>query len=258
METTTYPAFRTRTPEKLLDEIGTLIEKYNVKDIMDDTGTFPVGKWLHEFCTGMIDCGYNKKIYMHCNMRVNALNQEEYDLMAKAGFRFILIGVESANQGTLDRIHKGTKVEDIPEACRMAKKAGLAPHLTVMMGYPWETKSDALQTVKLAQDIFKKGWADTLQATIVIPYPGTPLFRECKEKGWLETEDWDRYDMREPVMKCPLTEQEIKELTQELYKVFLTPGYITRRLLSIRTIDDLKFIGKGVKAVTGHLTDFSM
>jgi radical SAM superfamily enzyme YgiQ (UPF0313 family) len=255
--TTTYPTFRTRTPVKLLDEIGTLIEKYKVKDIMDDTGTFPVGKWLHEFCTGMIERGYNKKINMHCNMRVNALKQEEYDLMAKAGFRFILYGVESANQGTLDRIHKGTKVEDIPEACRMAKKAGLAPHLTVMMGYPWETKTDALQTVKLAQDIFKKGWADTLQATIVIPYPGTPLFRECKEKGWLKTEDWDRYDMREPVMKCPLTEQEIKELTQELYKVFLTPGYMTRRLLSIRNIDDLRFIGKGAKAVTGHLTDFS-
>lgn len=255
--TTTYPTFRTRTPEKLLDEIGNLIEKYKVKEIMDDTGTFPVGKWLYEFCTGMRERGYNKKINIHCNMRVNALKQEEYDLMAKAGFRFILYGVESANQSTLDRIRKGTNVDEIPNACRMAKKAGLDPHLTVMMGYPWETKADARKTVKLAQDIFKKGWADTLQATIVIPYPGTPLFRECKENGWLMTEDWDKFDMREPAMKCPMTEQEIKELMQELYKVFLTPGYVMRRLLSIRSIDDLKFIGKGVKAVTGHLTDFS-
>ncbi|MCZ7355912.1 MAG: radical SAM protein [Candidatus Methanoperedens sp.] len=255
--TTTYPSFRARTPEKLLDEIGMLIEKYKVKEIMDDTGTFPVGNWLHDFCTGMIERGYNKKINIHCNMRVNALMQEEYDLMANAGFRFILYGVESANQGTLDRINKGTKVEDIPNACMMAKKAGLDPHLTVMLGYPWETKTDALQTVKLAQEIFKKGWADTLQATIVIPYPGTPLYRECKENGWLVTEDWDRFDMREAVMKCPITEQEIKELTQELYKVFITPGYILRRLLSIRNIDDLKFIKRGVSAVTGHLTDFS-
>jgi radical SAM superfamily enzyme YgiQ (UPF0313 family) len=126
-----------------------------------------------------------------------------------------------------------------------------------MMGYPWETRTDAMNTVKLAQEIFKKGWADTLQATIVIPYPGTPLFRECKENGWLMTEDWDKFDMREPVMKCPMTEQEIKELTQELYKVFITPNYIMRRLLSIRNFDDMKFIGKGVKAVFGHLTDFS-
>ncbi len=255
--TTTYPSFRTRTPEKLLDEIGMLIERYKVKEIMDDTGTFPVGKWLREFCTGMIERGYNKKVNVHCNMRVNALDQEEYNLMAKAGFRFILYGVESANQNTLDRINKGTKVEDIPNACRMAKKAGLDPHLTVMMGYPWEMKTDALRTVKLAHEIFKKGWAETLQATIVIPYPGTPLFRECKENGWLVTEDWDRYDMREPVMRCPMTAQEIKELTQELYRVFLTPGYVLRRLLSIRNTDDLRFIKRGVKSVTGHLTDFS-
>lgn len=255
--TTTYPSFRARTPEKLLDEIGMLIERYKVKEIMDDSGSFPVGRWLHEFCAGMIERGYNKKINIHCNMRVNALKQEDYNLMAEAGFRFILYGVESANQNTLDRINKGTKVEDIPEACRMAKKAGLDPHLTVMLGYPWETKAYAVRTVKLAHEIFKKGWADTLQATIVIPYPGTPLFMECKERGWLVTEDWDRYDMREPVMRCPMTGQEIKELTQELYKVFLTPGYVLRRLLSIRNMDDLRFIKRGVKSVTGHLTDFS-
>ncbi len=255
--TTTYPSFRTRTPEKLLDEIGILIERYKVKEIMDDTGTFPVGNWLHSFCIGMIERGYNKKVNIHCNMRVNALKQEEYSLMARAGFRFILYGVESANQVTLDRINKGIKVEDIPNACRMAKKAKLAPHLTVMMGYPWETKIEALQTVRLAQDIFRKGWADTLQATIVIPYPGTPLFRECMKNGWLMTEDWSRYDMREPVMKCPLTEKEIKELTQELYKIFFTPSYIVRRLLSIKNMDDLKFVKRGIKAVTGHLADFS-
>lgn len=255
--TTTYPSFRTRTPEKLLNEIGMLIERYKVKEIMDDTGTFPVGKWLHDFCIGMIELGYNKKVNIHCNMRVNALTQEEYNLMAKAGFRFILYGVESANQNTLGKINKGTKVEDIPNACMMAKKAGLDPHLTVMMGYPWETKTDAMRTVKLAREIFKKGWAETLQATIVIPYPGTPLFRECKENGWLVTEDWDRYDMREPVMRCPMTEIEIKELTQELYRVFMTPGYMIRKLLSIRNMDDLKFIKRGVEAVTGHLTDFS-
>ena len=255
--TTTYPSFRARSPEKLLDEIGMLIEKYKVKDIMDDSGSFPVGKWLHDFCNGMIERGYNKKINMHCNMRVNALSQDEYDLMGKAEFKFILYGVESANQSTLDRIKKGTKVEDIAKACMMAKKAGLAPHLTVMMGYPWETKEDAMNTVILAQEIFNKGWADTLQATIVIPYPGTPLFRECKENGWLNTEDWDKFDMREPVMKCPMTEQEIKEMMQELYKVFITPNYILRRFLSIRNFDDMRFIGKGVKAVFGHLTDFS-
>ncbi len=255
--TTTYPKFRVRTPESLLDEIGMLIEKYGIKDIMDDTGTFPVGNWLRTFCEGMIERGYNNKISLHCNMRVNAVSQEEFNLMGKAGFKFLLVGVESANQKTLDRLDKGTKVEDIANACRMAKKAGLRPHLTVMMGYPWESKDDAKMTVELAKEIFKKGWADTLQATIVIPYPGTPLFEECKKNGWLRTEDWSRYDMREAIMKSPMTEEDIKGLTQEFYKVFLTPNYVLRRLISVRSFDDLVFIKRGIKSVFGHLTDFS-
>lgn len=255
--TTTYPEFRVRSPESLLDEIGILIEKYGIKDVMDDTGTFPVGKWLRRFCEGMIERGYNKKISFHCNMRVNALTQDEFDLMGRAGFKFLLVGFESANQETLDRLNKGIKVEDIANACSMAKKAGLRPHLTVMMGYPWESRDDAQRTVDLAKEIFRKGWADTLQATIVIPYPGTPLFDECKKNGWLKTEDWNRYDMRETIMKCQISEEEIKCLTQELYKVFLTPNYVFRRLISIRSLDDLVFIKRGVKAVLGHLTDFS-
>ena len=255
--TTLYPEFRVRTPESLLDEIGMLIEQYGVKEIMDDTGTFPVGEWLKTFCEGMIRRGYNKKVAIHCNMRVNALNEDEYQLMGRAGFRFILFGLESVNQQTLNRIDKGINVDDITSACKMAKEAGLDPHLTVMMGYPWESIKDAQSTIDLAKYIFNKGWADTLQATIMIPYPGTPLFDECKEKGWLRSEDWDRYDMREPVMKCQISDEEIRELTQQLYKVFFSPKYIFRRVVSIRNVDDLRFINKGVRSVVGHLTDFS-
>lgn len=255
--TTTYPEFRVRTPESLLDEIGMLIEKYGVRDIMDDTGTFPAGKWLRTFCEGMIERGYNKKISLHCNMRVNVLSQEEFNLMGKAGFKFLLVGMESANQNTLDRLDKGIKVDDISNACRMAKKAGLNPHLTVMMGYPWESNEDARRTVRLAKYIFKKGWADTLQATLMIPYPGTPLFDECKNEGWLLNEDWDRYDMREPVMSSPLSDEEIKGFTQELYRVFFMPEYVIRKLFSIRKTEDLIFIKRGLKSVIGHLTDFS-
>ena len=44
-------------------------------------------------------------------MRFSMLTLEEYKLMKKAGFRFVLFGLESANQATLDRINKGEKIE---------------------------------------------------------------------------------------------------------------------------------------------------
>jgi hypothetical protein len=57
-------------------------------------------------------------------------------------------------------------------------------------------------------------------------------------------------------MKTPMNPGEIKKVTQELYKVFFTPQYVLRKLTSIRCVNDLKFITRGVKAVFGHLKDF--
>lgn len=42
--TTLYPKYLVRSPEKLLDEIGVLIERYGVKEIMDDSGAFPIAR----------------------------------------------------------------------------------------------------------------------------------------------------------------------------------------------------------------------
>jgi radical SAM superfamily enzyme YgiQ (UPF0313 family) len=258
--TTLYPGakYRTSSPEKLLDEIGMLVENYGVKEIMDDSGTFPVGEWLRAFCEGMIKRDYSKRVKIDCNMRFGMLNEKDYNMMAKAGFRFTLFGLESANQETLNRINKNLRVEQIAEGVRMARHAGLDPHITVMMGYPWETKDEAQKTIELAKYLFKCGYVDTLQATIVIPYPGTSLFDECKKNGWLLTEDWDRYDMREPVMMSPMSKKDIKELTQMLYKSFASPQYIVRKISSIKSIDDLRFLWRAGKKLIGHLTDFKV
>lgn len=256
--TTMYPGvgYRVRSPGKLLDEIGMLIENCGVREIMDDSGTFPVGEWLRIFCEGMVKKGYNKKVRIDCNMRFGILKEKDYELMANAGFRFILFGLESANQKTLDRINKNLKVEQITEGVKLAKKAGLDPHVTVMVGYPWEIKEDALRTIELAKYLFKCGYVDTLQATVIIPYPGTPLFEECKRNGWLLTEDWERYDMREVVVTSPISNEDIKELTQMFYKSFASPQYFMRRILSVRGIDDLRFLWRAGKKLIGHLTDF--
>ena len=256
--TSTFPKWRVGTPEKLLMEVKACLD-LGIREIFDDTGTFPIGPWLKEFCQGMIDRGYHKKIKIGCNMRANGIkNQETYDLMGRAGFRFILYGLESASQKTLDRLNKGTTPEDMVIGAKMASKAGLEPHVTCMVGYPWESKEEAETTVVRTKELFDKGWINTLQATIVIPYPGTALFRECEKNKWLKTRDWNRYDMREPIMKAPIPDAEIMDLTQKIYTSFLTPRYIFRKLLSIRTMDDINYyLIRGGKYIWGHLKDFA-
>lgn len=254
--TTLYNKWRTQSPRKLLDEIGYVLANYPVREIFDDTGSFPAGEWLREFCNGMIDFGYSENIRLGCNMIPGVLDQKLYDLMARAGFRFVLFGLESANQETLARINKCGKSVDIENSMRMAKSAGLEPHVTCMIGYPWETRRQAQATIALSRRLFDKGYIDTLQATIVIPYPGTPLFEECRNKGWLKTEDWDRYDMREPIMKTEMSDDEIMAMTRGVYKAFLTPRFVFRKIQEIRGWDDVAYYARAAGRVLGHLLDF--
>ncbi len=256
--TTLFPGknFRTMSPAKALAEVKNLID-LGVKEIMEDSGSLPIGVWLEEFCHGMIRLGYNKKVTMSCNMRITGIkNIETWKLMKKAGFRFVLFGLESANQTTLDNINKNLKVEEIEPNLKICKEAGLEPHITAMIGYPWETKEMAQKTVSLAKQLFKKGYVDTLQATIMVPYPGTPLYKYCQENNLLRFTDYSRFDQREQVMVSPLSNEDVKNMVQELYKSFMTPNFILKKILSVRNWEDVKFLFRAGQKLTGHLMDF--
>jgi radical SAM superfamily enzyme YgiQ (UPF0313 family) len=255
--TTLYPNFRTCTPERLLDEIGMLIQKYNIREIFDDTGTFPRGEWLKKFCQGVIDRNY--KISLMANFRFDYINETIAPLMKKAGFRLLKFGLESANQTTLDKLCKGTRVEDIEKGCKIAKDAGIGVHLTIMVGYPWETKDDALRTYEMARKLLDKGLADMLQSTVVIAYPGTPLYEQAVKNDWLRFKpgEWEKFDMTYPVFKFPdMTPEDVMKICDDIYKAFMTPRFIFRQIVSIRSFEDFAFLFKAGKAVVGHILDF--
>jgi radical SAM superfamily enzyme YgiQ (UPF0313 family) len=257
---TLYPTFRVMKPERLADEIGLLIESYGVKSVFDDTGCFPAGEWLRCFANLMIERGYSKKVQFSCNMRFGALSRDDYQLMKKAGFRMLLFGVESGSQATLDRLNKGTTIEGIISECKVPREEGLEPHITIMVGYPWETRQDALSTLNVAKMLMQKGWANTLQSTVVIPYPGSKLYAEALKNGWFRVDpsDYERFDMKEPVMSTPdMTPEEVMKLCEEIYKIFLTPQYMLRQLVRMRSLRDFKHSVKGATKVLGHVKDFA-
>lgn len=258
--TTLYPKFRTRSPESLLSEIGILIKKYKIREIFDDTGTFPSGIWLKRFCEGMVERGYNKKIFIDCNFRFDYLTEERAKMMKEAGFRLMKLGLESANQKTLDRLRKNNTVEQIKNGCKIAKDAGLDVHLTIMVGYPWESREDALKTLELGYNLMRSGLADMLQSTIVIPYPGTPLYQQAVENGWflIKPDEYEKFDMTTQILKTiDTTPDEVMSISKEIYKSFLNPKFIFKHLKRVKSYEDLKYLLRGIKPVFGHLKDFS-
>ena len=252
-----YPAktFRVVSVEKALDEVGYLINNYHIKEIMDDSGTFPTGDWLRNFCRGMIRRGYNKKIKFNCNMRFNTdLTKKDYQLMGRAGFRFLLYGLESANQKTLDKINKNLKINQVEKVLQWATEAKMMPHVTIMVGWPWESEKDIRTTLKFVKNLFKKGLIFTMQATLTIPYPGTPLFKQAQQNNWLKTINWEKYDMRQAILKTGISDRKLKNYIQSLYSSFVSPEFIWRTIKSIRGWDNIKYIGfQGLKFISKKL-----
>ena len=90
-------------------------------------------------------------------------------MMKEAGFRFILVGIESDNQFTIDKIKKGQDSSKVKKIIKNMSDAGLEPHGTFMCGYPWESEKDEQRTIDLCNYLLKKGHLKTAQASVYSP-----------------------------------------------------------------------------------------
>lgn len=249
-----HPNTTTRTVEDFLEEVEGLIN-FGFKEFFDDSGTFPAGKWLREFCQQMIERGYNKHIVWGCNMRFGALQPDDFKLMAQAGCRFILWGFESANQSTLDKLSKGYKTEDMRKDLIHSRMNGIWNHLTVMMGYWWETLEEEKRTFEMVKWLLVNDWAASMQATIFMPYPGTRSFEQAKEEGVLISEDWNDWDMTAGVTRLKYPFSEALKLQKKYYDISYNPKFIWNKLSKIRTREDVKFYYRLGKKVVNRFSN---
>lgn len=205
-----------RSVAHVIEEIDDLIEK-GYKEVFDDSGTFPVGEWLKEFCQEMRKKDRYKKIKIGCNMKVVNL---DYEMMAEAGFRFILVGIESANQETIDRIKKGQNSNKVVSILKSMSDAGLEPHGTFMTGYPWEMYEDERKTIELCHYLLRKGYLKTAQASVYSPPRTKP---DDNSVG-------HRYIPR-------------------FYDVYRSPTFIIRKIKDIKCWEDFTYLLRGARLV---------
>lgn len=205
-----------RSVASFIEEIDNCIS-LGFKEIFDDSGTFPVGKWLEEFCDIMIKSGRNKKILLGANMKPVKL---DYKMMARAGFKFLLVGIESANQRTVDIIRKGQRSEDIIPIIKSMSDAGLAPHTTWMSSYEWETEEEEQNTIDLCHYLLKKGYAKTAQASIYCPPHTAP------DKNHIGHKRIPRY-----------------------FDAYRSPEFWMHKIMDIRGFDDVGYLLRGARLV---------
>lgn len=181
--------YRPRDPVDVVNEMEWLIKTYGFKAFYFDDDTFDLGKKrILDLCSEIKKKGLN--VPWAAMARADTLDQEMLDAMADAGMIAIKYGVESGVQELVDGCDKHLDLKKVVETVQMTKKAGIKVHLTFTFGLEGETKENIQKTIDfaLAQD------PDSVQFSIVTPFPGTRYYEELKEKGYLLTKQWSDFD----------------------------------------------------------------
>ncbi len=237
---------RKRSAADIINEIKLLQRDYGIKEISFYDDTFTLFKdVIKEFCETVIKEKID--ITWSCFSRVDYITEESLRLMKKSGCHLILFGVESADENILQSINKRISLDQVVAVVNLAKKVGIETRASFMFGNQGETE----ETIKKTIDFAIKLDPDAVQFNIATAYPGTELFNWAKACGYIKTFDWNDYSMSNVVLKLPDLDQKKLQYYYALAhrKFYFRPKVILRRLLHIRTLEQLKQELRGALAI---------
>ncbi len=136
-----------RSIPNILDEVQDVWERWRVPnmEIDDDTFTLKLGR-VEEFCQGLRDRGLDH-IKWSARCRVSGVTPEIFQTMAKAGCVHVSFGVESIDERVLARIRKKITREQVDNATRWAKEAGMHVVANFMIGNLGDDEASVLKSL---------------------------------------------------------------------------------------------------------------
>jgi radical SAM superfamily enzyme YgiQ (UPF0313 family) len=159
--------------------------------------------------------------------------------MKRAGCWKLLVGFESGDPGTLERVDKGASVDDGRQLMEAANAAKMDVHGCFVLGFPGENERSMQRTIDFALSL----GLHTVQFTAAVPYPGTKLYDECQREGLLAAESWEDWltnGEQTGVIELPgLPKQTIeKYVDQGLRRFYFRPSYMLRFFAKTRSVSD--------------------
>ena len=181
---------RFRTPALVAAEMADLHRRYGVDQLsfLDDTFTTQPA-WVATLCDHVETLGLPGRLRWICLTRADMVDRPLLARMKAAGCVRVEFGIESGSAAGRAFLKKGLSEEAVVRAFRDARAVGLSTMGFVILNIPGESEREIAATFALA----RRADPDFLQVSFLTPYPGTRLYDEAREKGWIATEDWARY-----------------------------------------------------------------
>ncbi len=181
--------YTVRSAARVADEVAFLKGRYAPDHLsfVDDIFGLQPG-WVERFAEALRERGAVTPF--QCLSRADLLGEGVVRGLAAAGCRSVWIGAESGSQKILDAMEKGTRVEQIREAARRLRAAGIEVGFFLQFGYPGETREDIEKTLQLVRDCRP----DDIGISVSYPLPGTKFHDRVsaqlgEQRNWRDSDD---------------------------------------------------------------------
>lgn len=242
---------RHMSPERIIEHIDYLQKQYGIREISfyDDTFT-AVRKNVSDLCHLIIK--KKIKISWSCFARVDSVTPELLILMNQAGCHQIMYGFETTDAVILKNINKKTDVDQFQKAVDWTRAANINIRGAFMLGNPGETVSSMEKTI----DFAKRTGLQFAVFNITTPFPGTALYHEFSQKKALLHQNWDLYNLSQPILNLDTISGElVKKYYYKSYRDFyLRPAFIIRRILDMRSFSQFSTYAGAALKITALLS----
>lgn len=248
-----YDKLRLRSSVNVVDEIEDCI-KLGIKefDIFDDTFNYSENRVM-SICDEIISRGL--KIKWSFRARVEKVTEKMLKKVSLAGCNRIQYGVESGSQKILDILKKGITLEQIENAFKLTREAGISTLAYLIIGAPGWNKDDYEKTLNFIEKIKP----DYVTYSILKPMPGTEIYDWSLKSGYQKQDYWEKFARQPQKDFIPLlwtenftTEELIEMRNNALKKFYFNPWRISKELISFKSISEIK---RKSKAALGLFKD---
>jgi anaerobic magnesium-protoporphyrin IX monomethyl ester cyclase len=179
--------YRTREPELVAREIVYLYHEHGVRTFKIIDEMFILNpKHYGAIAHHIIRNDIGKHINIWAYARVDTVKPDTLNLLRRAGFKWLALGIESGSQFVRDGASKKFTDDDIINVVHAIQEADISVIGNYIFGLPDDNMVSMQATLDLALKA-KTEWANFYCA---MAYPGSPLYREALAKAWVLPDAW--------------------------------------------------------------------
>ena len=172
-----------------IEEIDLLVSKYGVRNIKFADEMFVLNqRHVIGICDLLIERGYDLNIWAYA--RVDTVKDGMLDKLKRAGFNWLALGIEAADDRVLTDVDKRYEVDEVYDTVRQHQGRRHQHHRQLHLRPAGRHARDACSaTLDLALDLNCE-FANFYSA---MAYPGSPLYDEAVRRGWRLPDTWSGY-----------------------------------------------------------------